>query len=578
MKLLRVCVWVSMLSVFALSGTLAMTTQKASEPSPMAIRLTDAAREAGITVLNVSGGTSKDYLLEVVGNGAAWFDYNNDGLIDLLIVNGSTIEKLKRGGDQMVTLYRNNGNGTFTDVTAESGLTKKGWGMGVCTADYDNDGFEDIYITAYGGNVLFHNNGDGTFADVTQRARIGLSSWSTGCAFGDYDRDGFVDLYVANYVAADVNSTPKRGTSPFCQYLGMDVLCGPRGLRGAPDVLYHNNGDGSFSEVTQAARIHDPGYYGFGVIFGDLNEDGWPDIFVANDSTPNFFFRNDRNGTFSEVGLEAGAALSGDGRPQACMGVDVADYNNDGHLGIFVTNFSQDTSTLYRSNGDGTFTDVTSLAGFGASQLYMGWGTGFVDLDNDGWPDVFVANGHIYPEIDQSGIGSTYLERKQLYQNLGNSRFADITDKIGGGLLLQKSSRGVAFGDYDNDGDLDILIVNLNDRPTLLRNDGGNKNHWITLRLVGTKSNRDAIGAWVRAQVGDRIERAEVRSGGSYISQNDSRVHFGLGRQTEVKRLEIRWPSGLVETYENVRADQFLLATEGQGLRPLKAPRAMPNH
>jgi hypothetical protein len=543
----------------------------------MGIRLVDVARQAGVNVLNVSGGLQKNYLLEVVGNGAAWFDYNNDGLLDLLIANGSTLEHMRDGGDPIATLYRNNGDGTFTDVTAQSGLLKKGWGLGVCVADYDNDGFEDIYITAYGPNVLFHNNGDGTFADVTKRAGVGDAHWSAGCAFGDYDRDGYVDLYVANYVDFDPQTTPTPGSSSYCQYMGIDVLCGPRGLRGAPDVLYHNNGNGTFTDVTQAAGIHDPGYYGLGVIFTDLDNDGWPDIYVANDSTPNFLFHNNRNGTFTETAFEAGAALNEQGMAQASMGVDAGDYNSDGFLDLFVTNFSQDTNTLYENNGDGTFRDVSAQSGLGPPSLpYLKWGTGFVDLDNDGLLDIFVANGHIYPNIDQYPVGSKFLERKQLFQNLGNGRFRDVTEEVGGGLLLEKSSRGVAFGDYDNDGDLDILVVNLDDRPTLLRNEGGNKNHWITLRLVGTKSNRDAIGARVQIEAGERRQIAEVRSGGSYVSQNDMRVRFGLGQETRIRRIEVRWPSGLVETFENIAVDQFLMLTEEHGRTPLKAPRVLP--
>lgn len=538
-----------------------------SVPPRRPIHLVDVAAQAGVTLLNISGGSRKDYLLEVAGNGAAFFDYDNDGDMDLLVVNGSTFEQFRQGGHPMVALYRNDGQGSFSEVTSRSGLNKKGWGMGVCVADYDNDGFRDVYITAYGPNVLFRNTGEGTFTDVTMRAGVGDARWSTNCAFGDYDRDGNVDLYVANYVTLDEKITPTRGISSFCQYMGMDVLCGPRGLPGEPDVLYGNNGDGTFTDVTQTAGIHDSGYYGFGVIFTDVNADGWPDIYVANDSTPNFLFRNNRDGTFSEVALEAGVALSEEGRAQAGMGVAVGDYDNDGSFDIFVTNFSQDANTLYQNNGDGTFRVVTFPAGLGESSLsYLAWGTGLVDLDNDGLLDIFVANGHIYPQIDQFALGSTFLERNQLYQNRGNGRFQKVTAETGDSLLTRNSSRGVAFGDYDNDGDLDILVINLDDRPALLRNEGGNSNHWLTLRLVGTKSNRDAIGARIAVEVGDRKQIAEVRSGGSYLSHNDFRVHFGLGQETQVKRLEVRWPSGLVETFENLRGDQFLQVTEGQGV------------
>lgn len=533
----------------------------------MEISLTDVARPAGLTLLNITGEQTKDYIVEVNGNGAAFFDYNNDGYIDALIVNGSTLEHMKHGGDQIVALYRNNGDGTFTDVTARAGLTKNGWGMGVCIADYDNDGFEDIFITGFGTNTLFRNNGDGTFTDVSVRAGIKGTHWSTGCSFGDYDRDGYVDLYVANYIAFDQQTVPKRGSTPFCKYMGIDVMCGPRGLPGERDILYHNNGDGTFADVTQRAGIEDPGYPGFAVVFTDFDNDGWPDIFVANDSARNFLFHNNHDGTFSEVGLFSGVALNGEGREQSSMGVAVGDYNNDGYLDFYVTVFSHDTATLFRNNGDGTFTDATASAGFGQSSMpYLGWGTAFVDLDNDGLLDLFVANGHVYPEIDRFSLGSTYRERKQLYRNLGNGTFREVTAEVGSGLLIEKSSRGVAYGDYDNDGDLDLLIVNLNDRPTLLRNDGGNRNHWLTLKLIGTKSNRDAIGARATIEAGGRKQIAEVQSGGSYLSHNDSRLHFGLGRDAGLHQLAVHWPSGLIEKFEDVEPDQFLVITEGQGL------------
>ena len=572
----------STLALLSFLAALVGLSETASAQPRLPIRFIDVAGKAGVTLRNVSGGPRKDYILEAAGNGAAFFDYDDDGDMDLLLVNGSTFEKFKQGGGPMVALYSNDGKGKFSDVTGQSGLTKKGWGMGVCVADYDNSGFQDIYVTAYGPNILFRNKGDGTFADATEPAGVGDSHWSTTCAFGDYNRDGYVDLYVANYVAFDEETTPGRGTSSLCQYRGMDVFCGPRGLPGEPDVLYRNNGDGTFKDVTHSAKIDDPGYYGFGVIFSDVNNDEWPDIYVANDSTPNFLFRNNTDGTFSEVGLEAGVALSEEGRPQAGMGVDVGDYNNDGYFDIFVTNFSEDTNTLYQNNGDETFNVVTSAAGLGRSSLpYLGWGTGLVDLDNDGYLDIFIANGHIYPKIDQFAFGSTFLERNQLYQNQGNGRFLELTEELEVGLLTRKSSRGAAFGDYDNDGDVDILLTNLDDRPSLLRNEGGNRNHWVTLRLVGRvvgrlvgrKSNRDAIGARITAEIGDRTQTTEVRSGGSYLSHNDSRVHFGLGQETHVKRLEIRWPSGLVENFRDIQGDQFLQVTEGQGMTPIKTIR-----
>ncbi len=545
----------------------------AQEPLPplMAIRFADVGAKAGLSVLNLCGGARKDYLVEIACGGAAFLDYDNDGDQDVVIVNGSTFPSFHRGGDPLLTLYANNGKGKFADVTARARLASKGWGMGVCAADYDNDGFEDFYVTAYGPNVLFHNQGDGTFADVTARARVGDARWSTGCAFGDYDRDGWVDLYVANYVREDDRTTPTH--TSFCQYMGMEVLCGPRGLPGEADVLYRNNGDGTFTDVTEAAGLHDPGHYGFGVLFTDLDNDGWPDIYVANDSNPNFLFRNQRDGSFREVALEAGAALSEEGRAQAGMGVEAGDYNHDGWLDLIVANFSQDYNTLYQNNGDGTFRDVSSGAGLVESSLpYLAWGIAFADLDNDGWLDLVVANGHIYPEIDHFPLGSTFLERNLLYQNLGNGRFREVGQALGGPFHVAKSSRGLAVSDYDNDGDLDLLIIELNDRPTLLRNQGGNRRPWVTLRLRGTRSNRDALGARVRLTAAGRTQTAEVRSGGSYLSQHDKRLHFGLGEARQVDRLEVRWPSGQVEVFEKLPANQFFLLTEGQGIAPEPLP------
>ena len=536
------------------------------QPPGAAIRLVDVAEQAGLTLLNICGGLSKDYIIEVNGNGAAFFDYDNDGDVDLLIVNGSTLANIKRGGDEMVALFRNDGKGHFADITRASGLSARGWGMGTCIADYDNDGFQDVYVTAFGPNVLARNNGDGTFTDMTARAGVGDPRWSTNCAFGDYDRDGDLDLYVANYVAFSERTIPKRGASPNCKYLGIDVMCGPRDLIGEPDALYRNNGDGTFTDVTRAAGIVDPGHYGFGVIFSDLNDDGWPDIFVANDSVPNLLFRNNRNGTFSEIGLASGLALSADGKAQASMGVDAADYDGDGRLDVFVTNFSQDYNTLYQNSAGGFFSDVSYRAGVVTPALpYLGWGTAFADFDNDGLLDIFVANGHVYPEIDRSGRGTKYLQRKQLFRNQGNGRFRDVSDDVGGGLLTEKSSRGAAFGDLDNDGDIDVVVINMNDRPTLLRNETQSGNGWITLKLVGTSNNRDAIGARVWLEGEGPAQVAEVRSGGSYLSHNDMRVHFGLGRRTNVPPLKVRWPDGRLERFEGLKPNEIQVIRQGHG-------------
>lgn len=545
-----------------LLGPLAMVPQA----SDTAIRLVDVAEQAGITLLNICGGPSKDYILEVNGNGAALFDYDNDGDVDVLIVNGSTLANLEHGGDQMVALYRNDGTGRFTDVTLASGLRARGWGMGACVADYDGDGFQDVYVTAYGPNVLVRNNGDGTFADVTTHARVAESRWSTNCAFGDYDRDGHLDLYVANYAAFDERTVPRRGASPDCRYMGVDVMCGPKGLTGERDTLYRNNGDGTFTDVTEAAGIAQPGHYGFGVLFSDLDGDGWPDIFVANDSVANFLFRNNGNGTFSERGLASGLALSGDGRAQAGMGADAADYDGDGRLDVFITNFSQDHNTLYRNTAGGFFADVSHQSRVVTPSLaYLGWGTGFADFDNDGLLDLFVANGHVYPEIDRTGTRSRYRQPNQLFRNTGKGLFRDVSGEAGAGLLIQQSSRGAAFGDVDNDGDVDVLVINMNGRPTLLRNDTQPVHNWIALKLAANSPNRDAIGARVWIEDGGSLQVAEVRSGGSYLSHNDMRVRFGLGRRTDVPPVTVRWPDGGVERFDGLAANAIQVLRQGEG-------------
>ena len=540
---------------------LASAVHLAVAASDVPFRFVDVARESGLTLLNTSGTKNKTYLIDSTGNGAAFFDYDRDGDMDVLIVNGSSLSRLKTsGGDQMVALYRNDGGGRFTDVTAKSGLLRAGWGIGTCIADYDNDGFPDIYVTALGPNVLWRNTGHGTFTETGQAADAG---WGTGCAFGDFDRDGYVDLYVANYLSPEWEKyTPSDSST--CAFMTIKVPCGPKPLRGAPDVLFRNTGKGTFVDVTKSAGVFVPGHYGFGVLFTDLDDDGWPDIYVASDSVPSLFFRNQHNGTFIEEALLAGIAVSGDGREQAGMGVDAGDFDGDGRLDLIKTHFSQDHTTLYRNLGGGVFADVSVRAGMMLG-LHLGWGVGFVDLDNDGRLDVFVANGHIYPNVDSTGA-STYLQTKQLYWNLGAGRFRDVSRDVGGPLLEPKSSRGTAFGDYDNDGDIDMLIVNMDDRPTLLRNDtpGG---RWITVRLEGTASNRDAIGARVTIDAGGVRQTSEVRSGGSYLSHNDTRAHFGLGAARQVDRLTIRWPSGRVETAAGLASNRFYVAREGEGLR-----------
>ena len=525
------------------------------------IRLTDVAAKAGISLPNISGSPSKDLVMDANGNGAAWFDFDRDGDLDALIVNGSTYERLKRGGDLMAALYRNGGDGTFSDVTEAAGLNRRGWGTGVCVGDVDNDGLSDVYVTAFGPNVLWRNTGRGTFIATGQAAD---RRWSTGCAFADYDRDGLIDLYVANYVRFDARAVPSR-TSGACRFLNIATFCGPRPLPGEPDVLYRNIGNGRFTDVSRRAGIVDPGYYGFGVTFTDLDDDGWPDIFVANDSVPNLFFRNRGDGTFEERGVISGLAVDGGGREQSSMGIGVGDLNDDGKLDIVQTNFAQDYTTVYTNEGNGLFRDGSRRAGtLAAIGPNLGWGVGLVDIDNDGMLDLFVANGHVYPDVSKTGT-SSYLQRKELLMNVGQGRLRRLPAVEGGGLRILKSSRGAAFGDYDNDGDSDILIVNMDDRPTLLRNDS-DSGRWITLRLIGSRSNRDGIGAKVTALAGGRRRLTVVRSGGSYISHNDMRVHFGLGSATTVDRLTIRWPSGQVDSVSDLVANQFYVAREGAGV------------
>lgn len=524
----------------------------------------DVAPEAGLTRRSISGEGTNDFIIDANGNGAAFFDYDNDGDMDVLVTSGSTLKRYDEGGDPVAALYENV-NGVFRDRTAEARLARRGWASGVCVADYDNDGYSDFYVTAYGPDLLFRNNGDGTFDERAASAGTADGRWGTNCAFGDYDRDGDVDLYVANYVAFDKNAIPPRGAE-HCVYMGtLKVFCGPRGLTGEADVLYSNNGDGTFTDVTVKAGIKDPDYYGFGVVSSDLDNDGWLDIYVANDSVPNLLFRNNRDGTFEEMGLVSGTALNLFGQAQAGMGVAVGDYDGNGYLDIYVTNFAEDTNTLYRNLGGMSFSDATVESGAAsAARPHLGWGTGFADFDNDGWLDLFVANGHVYPGVDGLGEISRYLQPKELYRNLGNGKFTEISRRLAGDLATPQPARGAAFGDYDNDGDIDVLVINVNSPPNLYRNDGGNRRSWIGFRLVGVSSNRDAIGARVEIEAGGRTQVGEVRSGGSYLSHNDMRVHFGLGTAKRVDQVRIRWPNGKTETLNGMDAGQYVTIREGE--------------
>jgi len=553
-------------------------SQNSKNSKPIAY-FTDKAKEAGLTMMNVFGGeNTKKYIIETTGTGVAIFDYDNDGWPDIFIVNGTKLEGFPAGKAPTNHLYHNNHDGTFTDVTEKAGLAHTGWGQGVCVGDYDNDGWEDLYVTYYGKNILYHNNGNGTFTDVSDKAGVAGSgkAWGTGCAFVDYDRDGHLDLMVANYVDFDLSAAPAPGDRPTCIWKGVPVMCGPQGLPGAKNILYHNRGDGTFEDVTAKSHIDQTtGHYAFSVTTFDFDDDGWPDIFVACDSTPSILYHNNRDGTFTDVAITAGAAFNEDGRAQAGMGSTVADYNGDGRLDIFKTNFSDDTATLYRNNGDGTFDDVTYAAGLGLNTQYLGWGTMFLDFDNDGWPDLLLVNGHVYPEVDSQHLGSSFQEPRILYHNNGNGKFTDISATAGPGITQPISSRGLAVGDLWNDGRISAVVSNMNAPPSLLVNQVRTPNHWVAFRTIGAKSNRDGIGARIRMKAGARTFIDEVRSGSSFISNNDMRVHFGLGAgaASKIDWVEVRWPSGLLEKFENVSIDSIHTIKEGSGTSATSAPK-----
>jgi hypothetical protein len=535
----------------------------------MPVRFVNITAEAKIAFKHENGASPQKYMPETMAGGSIIFDYNNDGWPDIFFVNGGSFTDKQKAAAARHRLYRNNKDGTFTDVTSSSGIGVSGFGMGACSADYDNDGWPDLYVTSVGGNKLYHNNGNGAFTDVTDKAGVGSALWSASCAFGDIDNDGDVDLYVTNYVDFSVNN------NKYCVYSGdTRVYCHPNVYNGVPDILYRNNGDGTFTDISREAGIYRPDGKGLGVVFGDYDGDGWADIYVANDSTPNFLFHNKGKGIFEEVGLLAGVAVGSDGQPLAGMGTDMGDIDGDGLLDIFVTNLDRQTHNLYRNLGKGLFADVTFESGVGEATLpFVGFGALFLDYDNDTDLDLAIVNGDVIDNVSLFRDSTSYEQRNLLLQNDGTGKFKDVGPTSGPGFALKKPSRSLSAGDIDNDGDLDLLIGNIGQTPDLLRNDGGNKNNSLSIRTVGSKSNRDGIGARLKLTVGSKVLVREVKAGSSYLSQSDLRVHFGLGKASRAERLEIRWPGGGVEVLQDIEANQILTVTEGQGITSRTALR-----
>jgi enediyne biosynthesis protein E4 len=567
------CAAVAALVIAALTIDFVAAARSQSAPEPLDFTFTEIAAQAGLTAVTTYGGRKTNrYLLETTGCGTAAFDYDGDGWLDLFVVNGTTLEGFPKGKAPTSHLYRNRRDGTFEDVTEKAGLALSGWGQAACAGDYDNDGHEDLFVTFWGKNRLFRNRGDGTFEETTQSA--GLDSarerWGAGCAFLDYDRDGRLDLFAANYIDLDLATAPVPD-SGLCRYKGVPVACGPPGLNGGKNALYRNAGGGRFTDVSEASGItRASGTYGLGVSTLDFDDDGWVDLYVANDSNPSALYRNNRDGTFVDIGVTAGCAYSQDGKPQAGMGVAVGDYNRDGRMDVFKTNFAGDTSTLYMNAGGTACEDRTFASGIGRNTRWLGWGVAFLDLDLDGWLDLFLVNGHVYPEVEQLKTEAGYRQRKVVYHNRGDGRFEDVTERLGPPVTVPKAGRGAAFADLDNDGDQDVVVNNIHEPPDLYRLDLRTPRNWLTVRLIGTKSNRSAIGARLRATAGSVIQVQEVRGGGSYYSQNDLRANFGLGSAAKVDRLEVRWPNGLEEFWANLETNRIVTLKEGTG-QPIAA-------
>ena len=542
-----------------------------AQENPFAVSFTNIAKQAGINFKIIYGDEKKNrYLLETTGTGVAFIDYDNDGWQDLFFVNGTRLDDTLPKNEPLPTnrLFRNKGDGTFEDVTQKAGLTRTNWGQAVIIGDYDNNGFDDLFISCFGKNALYKNNGNGTFTEVAEKAGVAnnKSRWGSGSAFLDYDHDGDLDLFVASYIDLDLKTAPLPETGP-CMYKGLLVACGPPGLQGGVNMLFQNNGNGTFTDVSEKAGMRKTdGTYGLGAVVSDFDNDGFSDIYVANDSAPATLYRNNQNSTFTDIALEAGCAYSIDGKPQAGMGVSAGDYDRDGWFDIVKTNFAGDTTTVYRNIGKATFDDVTFPAGLGMNTRWLGWGVGFVDFDNDGWLDIFQVNGHVYPEVEKLTTEAGYAQRKVLYQNLRNGKFADVSAKIGGAVLENISGRGSAYGDFDNDGDMDIVINSVNAVPELIRNDAKSGNNWLKIKLVGTKSNRSGIGARVKITTEDGTQMDEMRSSNSYYSHNDTRLNFGVGTHKTVKTVEVIWTSGQVDKLKDVSVNQLIVIKEGVGI------------
>jgi hypothetical protein len=550
------------------------STKCVSRPVP---QLEDVTARAGINFKHTSD-PAKKYIVESMSGGVIVFDYDRDGWPDIYFTNAPSVEMAIKGEKSRGALYHNNRDGTFTDVTEKAGIATPCFAMGGAVGDIDNDGWPDLYVTCLGGNVLYHNNGDGTFTDMTAKAGVADGRWSTGAAFGDYDGDGFIDLMVTNYVDFHLNDLPGFGRSPNCKYRGLDVQCGPRGLKGAGDALFHNNGDGTFTDVSKSAGVDDPnGYYGLGVLWADFNNTGRPDIYIANDSTPKFLYKNEGNGKFRDIGLESGTGVSEDGSEQASMGIAIGDYLHTGRPSLYVTNFENENDLLYRNDGNWSFTEVSYPSGVALPSLpWVKWGTAFVDLDNDGWLDLIAVSGQVYPQVDTLPSGGGYRQPKLLHLNQKDGTFCDASDRAGPALTEKRVSRGLAVGDLFNDGNMDVVVSDLDGSPMILRNKGVPGRHWVSFELAGTKSNRLALNARVKLVSDGMTQTEEIHSGGSYLSQNDLRIHFGLGSAKNIDKVEVHWPSGATDTFVNLAADQFYTVLEGHGVVPADQIRPAP--